>query len=234
MVKENIPLDPVDILCFSAYAVVAQADLITHLVEKLGFGGGVSGFGRRVFRTGRCLSRRSWDVSRCVSWCVHGQQFVMNLSIVLTSSQYTHPCVSVYTWMRLELPPGNTPREKVDCTEIGVHYTLGVGATKYSSCAGPPAWVLRAKHGSPWRLPAVACLPEPGPPGSGGYEGGALSVGALAAWRFGSGRSVAASACHTSGRLLLVPRPTSHSTGRRCSGLGSSATPRPGAGKFKR
>jgi len=27
----------------------------------------------------------------------------------------------------------------------------------------------------------------------GGYEGGALSVGALAAWRFGSGRSVAAS-----------------------------------------
>jgi hypothetical protein len=169
-----IPLDPVDILCFSAYAVVAQADLITHLVEKLGLGGGVSGFGRRVFRTGRCLSRRSWGVSLCVSWCVHGQQFVMNLSIVLTSSQYTHQCVSVYTLTRLELPPGNTPREKVDCTEIGVHYTLGVSASRGSSCAGPPSSVLRAKHGSPWRLPAVACPPEPGPPGPGVQRGSAF------------------------------------------------------------
>ena len=48
----------------------------------------------------------------------------MNLCIVLTSSQYTPQCVSVYTLMSLELPPVNTPREKVDCTEIGVHYTL--------------------------------------------------------------------------------------------------------------
>jgi hypothetical protein len=58
-VKENESLDRVDILCFSAYAVMAQADLITHLVEKLGWG--VSGFGRRILRTGRGVTEIGVD-----------------------------------------------------------------------------------------------------------------------------------------------------------------------------
>lgn len=52
------------------------------------------------------------------------------------------------------------------------------------------------------------------------------SCSALAAWRRGSGQAVAASARHTSGRFLVVPRRTSHPTGRRCSAFGSSAAPR--------
>ena len=83
---------------------------------------------------------------------------------------------------------------------------------------------------------ALACGSVPAQTGrlGRGCEEGALSVGALAAWRLWSGQSVALLVSHTSGRFLVIPRPTSHSTGRRCSGFGSSAAPRPGAGEFKR
>ena len=51
-------------------------------------------------------------------------------------------------------------------------------------------------------------------------------IGAGDPWRCWSGESVAAPA---SGGLALRRRPTSHSTGRQCSALASSAAPRPGA-----
>ncbi len=87
--------------------------------------------------------------------------------------------------------------------------------------------------GNPSACPRQRARPNHGRLGRGG-EVVALSVGALAAWRFGSGQSAALSVSHTSGKFLRIPRPTSHSTGRRCSRLGSSAALRPGAGEFPR
>jgi hypothetical protein len=139
VVKENESLDRVDILCFSAYAVMAQADLITHLVEKLGLGGGSFRF-RQAYSPNRkgCLPA----VLGCFpeGFLVYSRAEIRYESVRCSYEPvvYTSMCSGIHL-DESGTTLGNTPREKVDCTEIGVHYTLGdhfAGCGRVSGCLG--------------------------------------------------------------------------------------------------